>query len=204
MKYRLEVLLLLFTFCFTPLLAQQQKGKASYYSRRSTGARTSSGERLHHDSLTCAHRTYPFGTILKVTNPNNGNEVLVKVTDRGPFGRGRVIDLSYRAAHELGIINKGVSMVIVEPVEQLQIPYKANDIDLPKLALEAVASNYKDEPEWTTVKMKRVDARNLQKSASVRPYQMSPREREEQDRMLTEISRKPNVSHAYSKRQASR
>ena len=80
------------------LCAQQQRGKASYYSKRATGAKTASGERLHHDSLTCAHRTYPFGTLLKVTNPNNGNSVVVQVTDRGPFGHGRIIDLSYGAA----------------------------------------------------------------------------------------------------------
>ncbi|MBF0965366.1 MAG: septal ring lytic transglycosylase RlpA family protein, partial [Alloprevotella sp.] len=76
----------------------QQKGKATFYSKRATGARTASGERLHHDSLTCAHRTYPFGTLLKVTNLNNGNTVVVRVTDRGPFAKGRIIDLSYAAA----------------------------------------------------------------------------------------------------------
>lgn len=66
---------------FTLLYPQKiQKGKASYYSKRMTGARTSSGERLHHDSLTCAHRTYKFGTMLKVTNPENGKEVVVRVT----------------------------------------------------------------------------------------------------------------------------
>ena len=53
-----------------------QRGKATYYSKRATGARTSSGERVHHDSLTCAHRTYPFGTKLKVTNPANGKSVI--------------------------------------------------------------------------------------------------------------------------------
>lgn len=68
-----------------------QRGKATYYSKRATGARTSSGERVHHDSLTCAHRTYPFGTKLKVTNPANGKSVIVKVTDRGPFARGRIM-----------------------------------------------------------------------------------------------------------------
>ena len=60
----------------------QQTGKASFYSKRATGARTSNGERLHHDSLTCAHKTHPFGTLLKVTNPSNGKEVVVRVTDR--------------------------------------------------------------------------------------------------------------------------
>ena len=98
--------------------AQDQRGKASYYSKRATGARTSSGEKLHHDSMTCAHRTYPFGTILKVTCPTTGRSVNVKVTDRGPFGKGRIIDLSWGAARELGILAMGVATVHVEVVKK--------------------------------------------------------------------------------------
>ncbi|WP_373277774.1 septal ring lytic transglycosylase RlpA family protein [Segatella baroniae] len=94
---------------FTFLCAQTQKGKATFYSKRATGARTASGERMHHDSMTCAHRTHPFGTMLKVTNPANGKEVIVKVTDRGPFSRGRIIDLSWGAAKALGILDRGVA-----------------------------------------------------------------------------------------------
>jgi rare lipoprotein A len=105
-------------------LAQTQKGKATYYSKRATGSRTASGERLHHDSLTCAHRTFPFGTLLKVTNLNNKRWVIVKVTDRGPFSRGRIIDLSWRAAKELDIIAHGVAMVEVEPYTGVKIPYR--------------------------------------------------------------------------------
>ena len=96
------------------MLAQTQRGKATFYSKRATGARTASGDRLHHDSLTCAHRTYPFGTLLKVTNLSNNKSVVVKVTDRGPFARGRIIDLSWRAAKELDILAKGVGTVRVE------------------------------------------------------------------------------------------
>ena len=88
----------LFTIHFSLLNAQSvQTGKASYYAKKFTGRRTASGERLHHDSLTCAHRTYPFGTLLKVTNPANGKVVIVRVTDRGPYVKGRIIDLSVRA-----------------------------------------------------------------------------------------------------------
>lgn len=95
------------------MLAQQQ-GKASFYSKRSDGARTSSGERLSNDSLTCAHLKYPFGSLLKVTNLSNGNEVIVRVNDRGPHGRGRIIDLSYEAARQLDFIRKGITNVTVE------------------------------------------------------------------------------------------
>ena len=91
-----------------------QKGKATFYSKRATGARTANGERLHHDSLTCAHRTYPFGTLLRVKNPANGKEVVVRVTDRGPFVRGRIIDLSWGAARQIGILRQGIAPVVVE------------------------------------------------------------------------------------------
>ena len=114
MKYIL--IIIIFIVGFIPAGSQTRRGKASFYSKKATGARTASGERLHHDSLTCAHRTYPFGTILKVTNLRNGLTVNVRVTDRGPFGRGRIIDLSYAAAKALGMLSQGVAMVEVQKV----------------------------------------------------------------------------------------
>lgn len=109
-----------------PVFAQQ-RGKASYYSKRATGAKTSDGSRLHHDSLTCAHRTYPFGTLLKVTNINNGKSVIVKVNDRGPHSRGRVIDLTYRAAKEIGMVAQGIAMVEIEEYEETIVPLRPSD-----------------------------------------------------------------------------
>ena len=131
MKFqKISILFLILLTGFTFLLAQKQKGKATYYSKRATGARTASGERLHHDSMTCAHRTYPFGTLLKVTNPSNKQEVIVRVTDRGPFTRGRIIDLSWGAAKELGILAAGVAMVTVERVDSadiIKVPYRSKE-----------------------------------------------------------------------------
>lgn len=112
----LAVAALFATFCCAP--AQVQRGKATYYSKRATGARTANGERLHHDSLTCAHRTHPFGTLLKVTNPANGKSVVVRVTDRGPYARNCVIDLSYSAAAKIGMLSKGIATVMIEKVEK--------------------------------------------------------------------------------------
>lgn len=89
------------------------QGKASYYGNKFHGRLTSSGERYHRDSLTCAHRTLPFGTLLKVRNVRNGREVIVEVNDRGPFCRGRIVDLSRAAAEEIGIIASGVAKVEV-------------------------------------------------------------------------------------------
>ena len=109
-----------FIFHSSLLHAQSvQKGIASYYGKRATGRKTSSGERLHHDSLTCAHRTHPFGTWLKVVNPHNGQQVVVKVNDRGPFGRGRIIDLSWSAARQLGILRRGIANVEVTVYDPL-------------------------------------------------------------------------------------
>lgn len=115
-----------------------QKGKATFYSKRATGARTANGERLHHDSLTCAHRTYPFGTRLKVTTPSNGRSVVVRVNDRGPFVRGRIVDLSWGAARELGILAQGIAKVTVEladPIEYVTLHLDSlhNKVEMPKL-----------------------------------------------------------------------
>jgi len=103
--------------------AKVQKGKASYYSKRLHGRKMSNGEVYRNDKLTCAHRKYPFGTLLKVKNPKNGKEVIVEVTDRGPFARSRIIDLSYKAAQELGIIMSGVAMVEVSIYDDDTPPY---------------------------------------------------------------------------------
>jgi rare lipoprotein A len=64
--------------------------------------------------MVCAHKSYPFGTLLKVTNLRNGEEVIVKVNDRGPFVKGRIVDLSYGAAKKIGIISAGIVEVKVE------------------------------------------------------------------------------------------
>lgn len=106
----------LVTFAFSINASAQQHGKASFYSNRAHGHRTSDGSRYHKDSLTCAHRTLPFGTLLKVTNKNNGKEVVVRVTDRGPHAAGRVVDLSMAAARKLGMVNQGIAAVKVEAI----------------------------------------------------------------------------------------
>lgn len=169
MKYRRSVLILILIFIgFTPLVAQTQRGKATFYSKRATGARTASGERLHHDSLTCAHRTYPFGTLLKVTNMSNEKEVIVRVTDRGPFVRGRIIDLSWAAAKELGIISQGVATVKVELYRDAKgVPYRPDEtIDLPEMDFEITEAGYSLMDEWQE------NAR--QEAASRRPAAKKP------------------------------
>ncbi len=135
------------TFCLTPCFAQKQHGKASFYSKRATGARTASGQKLHHDSLTCAHRFYPFGTHLKVTNLSNNKSVVVKVIDRGPFGRGRIIDLSWAAAKEIGMLSQGVATVKVE-LQENPIPMRPEDPKLPQIDFEVTETDYTFTNNW--------------------------------------------------------
>ena len=104
-------------------------GKASYYAKSWTGRRTSNGERLHHDSMTCAHKTLPFGTLLKVTNLLNGKQVVVRVTDRGPYVKGRIVDLSWGAAKAIGMLSQGIAPVSVERVRTSTIPFKPEEDD---------------------------------------------------------------------------
>ena len=87
-----------------------ESGLASFYS----GGRTASGEVTGPTGLTAAHRTLPFGTRVLVTNVRNGKAVVVRIVDRGPFNRGRIIDVSRAAARELEMIESGTTVVSVE------------------------------------------------------------------------------------------
>lgn len=119
------------------LIGYQQKGRASYYASKFNGRPTASGEKFSNKKLTAAHRTLPFNTLLKVTNPANGKEVLVRVNDRGPFSPNKMLDLSLAAAERLGIVQAGVASVIVEVVgmddmvADLPVAGSATDADKP-------------------------------------------------------------------------
>lgn len=114
---KLRTLFILVSFCSAMLMSAQQDyratGIASYYGKALHGRKTSSGERFDMYKMTCAHRTLPFGTILNVRDIKTGRSVQVRVTDRGPFGRGRIVDLSLAAARELGIESRGIAQVEV-------------------------------------------------------------------------------------------
>jgi rare lipoprotein A len=89
------------------------QGRASWYGRRFHGRRTASGERFDMNAMTAAHRTLPFGTRVRVRNPGNGREVEVRINDRGPHLRGRIIDLSHAAASALGLLQVGEATVVL-------------------------------------------------------------------------------------------
>lgn len=93
-----------------------EEGKASYYSRKLQGRKMANGEPYKRNKLTAAHRTLPLGTKVKVTSLQTHKTVKVKITDRGPYAKGRVVDLSEAAARKLGYINAGVVPVKVKVI----------------------------------------------------------------------------------------
>jgi len=92
----------------------RDEGVASYYGREFKGRRTASGERFDPKALTAAHRTLEFGTRVRVTNLENGRSVVVRINDRGPFKRDRIIDVSRAAAQKLGFVRDGTAPVRLE------------------------------------------------------------------------------------------
>ena len=93
-------------------------GKASYYANRFHGRKTASGHPYHKEAMTAAHRSLPLGTWVRVVNESNGNYVVVQITDRGPFIKNRVIDLSLAAAKNLDMLKKGTVPVSLEVVQE--------------------------------------------------------------------------------------
>ncbi len=116
----------------------EQTGKASWYGRRHHGRLTASGETYNMNALTAAHPTLPLGTRVLVTNLSNGRSVRVRINDRGPIIRGRIIDLSYGAARELGAVSDGTFLVRVRVLSTS--PPRAQDADDPTPADSAPMS----------------------------------------------------------------
>jgi rare lipoprotein A len=101
-----------------------EEGYATYYSDKFHGRRTASGIRYDKDAFTCAHKQLPFGTRVRIVNLDTHKEVIVEVTDRGPYGPGRIVDLSKSAARKLGLLQAGMSKVRLEVVG---VPHNRNE-----------------------------------------------------------------------------
>ncbi len=107
-----------------------QHGKASWYSiKTNRGTRTASGERLENNAYTAAHKTLPMGTKVRVTNLSNGKSEILRVTDRGPFTKGRIIDVTIGSAQRLDFYSRGVTAVKVEVLHK-----KLSAAEMKKLA----------------------------------------------------------------------
>jgi len=94
-----------------------QRGIATWYGGKHHGGPTASGERFNKHAMTAAHRTLKMGTRVKVTRKKNGRSVIVRINDRGPYGKGRIIDLSEAAARKLDMIDDGIAQVTIEVLE---------------------------------------------------------------------------------------
>lgn len=99
-----------------PFIGTSFSGKASYYGVYLHGRKTANGEIMDKNKYTCAHKTLPFGTMLEVRNPVNQKSVILRVNDRGPYTKGRILDISYVAAKEIEMIRYGVITVEVRVV----------------------------------------------------------------------------------------
>ena len=115
------------------------RGVASWYGEEFAGRTTANGEIFDPRQLTAAHRTLPFGTVLDITNPKTRQTVRVRVNDRGPFIGGRIIDLSYAAAQEIGLIEPGIGEVVIKLVRmgsgerEPPVPFEATIAEAPKV-----------------------------------------------------------------------
>ncbi|MBN3760031.1 septal ring lytic transglycosylase RlpA family protein [Burkholderia sp. Ac-20365] len=106
----------------------QQIGRASWYGRGFHGRKTANGERFNMNALTAAHRTLPLGSYVRVTNPATNDTVVVKINDRGPYVRGRVLDLSYAAAKILHLAHAGTARVKIEGLTQREAKAEMKEI----------------------------------------------------------------------------
>jgi rare lipoprotein A len=132
-KFSLQLLVSILTFLLTTVVINAKEknkdcnyttngktysGKCSFYSTSLNGNRTTSGEKYDKDKFTAAHRTLPFGTKVKVTDARTGKSTIVRINDRGPYVKNRVIDISNAAAKELGVVSRGVFAGKVEVLEK--------------------------------------------------------------------------------------
>jgi rare lipoprotein A len=127
---------------YTERRAHREEGLASWYGRRFHGRKTSSGEPYDMYAMTAAHPTLPIPSYARVTSLDNGRTVVVRINDRGPFHKGRVIDLSYTAAHKLGFVTRGSGRVRVESVKPDSVA--ASDTGLQSVYLQVGAFSQAD------------------------------------------------------------
>ena len=114
---RTVLFILLLGLRIAPVFGFSESGQASWYGGKFHGRTTASGETFDTNALTAAHKTLPFGTVVEVTNLDNGKAVTVRINDRGPFVEGRIIDLSRAAAEKLDMVGTGVARVEIHLVE---------------------------------------------------------------------------------------
>lgn len=136
------LLFVLFCLSFSSINDNNLSGVASYYSDVFTGKKTASGQQYDKYKLTAAHRTLPLGTKIKVTRLDNGRAVVVKVNDRGPYVKGRIVDLSRLAAEKIGLTSVGKAQVQIDVIDH------SNGVTLTEENLEELMSIIREEEDW--------------------------------------------------------
>jgi rare lipoprotein A len=182
---------------YVPLAAPQsfrQRGLASWYGRRFHGQKTSSGELYDMYAMTAAHTTLPIPSYARVTNVANGRSVVVRINDRGPFHPGRIIDLSYAAAHKLGYIQAGSAAVEVESIVPGQSEQAAIYLQVGAFAsrenAESLRSRVARELAWLKEQVQVLATSNLWR-LQVGPYGSQEAARAAAERIESELNLKP-------------
>ncbi|MFT4973697.1 MAG: rare lipoprotein A, partial [Saprospiraceae bacterium] len=153
MKFFASILMLNLFFSVSLIAQQEEVGIASYYSDKFHGKPTASGELYNKNDMTGAHKTLPFGTIVKVTRMENGKSVRVKITDRGPFISGRIVEISRAAAKKIGLVKAGIAEVRLDVVKELAEPAVATaPAIVPKPVEKEIAKITVETPKKTVVK----------------------------------------------------
>ena len=162
----------------TPIAGQKERGYASWYGKELHGERVASGETFDMYALTAAHRTIAFNTLVKVTNLKTGKNVIVRINDRGPYNQGRIIDLSYKAALELGITSSGSAEVQLEVMGKsdqgnrgISVPVTTTTRETykPVVVEEADANDFVVTQDDTTLDSKTIDQINEIEKTFVKP-----------------------------------
>lgn len=172
------------------------RGLATYYGGYRSVRRTSNGEIFNENNMTCAHRTLPFGTMLKVREVSTGKEVVVRVTDRGPFGKGRIIDLTTGAARKLGMISKGVTQVEISIIGKADKNGNMEGTKLPEMQLYDPAtgsfyasSEYVERQKQQQTQAKKRAAAQRKQKATARAKAQKPRWRVMNDKLTAKAGK---------------
>lgn len=163
----------LFLYSQTPVLGSESFGMASYYGTKFYGRKTANGEILKKGELTCAHPTLPFGTMLEVTNLANNKWCVVRVNDRGPFSRSRILDVSHDAAERLEMFSSGIAKVKAMVVGDNGMVMITRPESIIENSMELIGPP-EEEDKITVITPPIVAKKNIPKPAKKKPKKKTP------------------------------
>lgn len=169
-----------------------EEGRASWYGPNFHGKLTANGERYDMRKLTAAHRTLPFNTILKVKNLDNGKEVMVRINDRGPFAKNRIIDLSRRAASKIDMIGNGTAHVALMLMDDSLRHSRTTNLKVATYTVQlgSFADKAKAKEEAKKIKGARVETINLPQQTVYRIYYGTFEKKSDARRKQQELKRR--------------